>query len=79
MSRTRAILIAIDQLLAAIIVGYPDPTLSAVAYVWERDGVRVWPRKAIDVVFGAFGDKNHCHESYNSELLQRQFPPGFFG
>ena len=77
MTRGKAIWIGIDQLLAAIIIGYPDPTLSAVAWVWERDGRRVWPRKTIDFIF--FWDKNHCEKSYKSELLQRQFPPGFFG
>ena len=76
MSRGRAILIAVDQLLAAIIIGYPDPTLSAVAWVWEQTGKRAWPRKAIDTVF--FWEPHHCYKSWGSELLQKHYPADFF-
>ena len=76
MTRIKAVLIAIDQLAAAIIIGWPDATLSAVAWVWERGGHRSWPRRWIDRLF--FWDPNHCRESYKSEFSRSQFPPGFF-
>jgi hypothetical protein len=73
-NRKRAVLIALDQLLGAIVTGWPDPTLSAWAWVWERDGKRAWPRRVIDRVAGLLGDDNHCRESYRSEKRQRQLP-----
>lgn len=67
------LLIAIDQLVAAIF-GFPcDETISSVAYRWELEGKRKWPRILIDALF--FFDKDHCKESYESEVLKRQMPP----
>lgn len=67
------LLIAIDQLVAAIF-GFPcDETISSVAYRWELEGKRKWPRILIDALF--FFDKGHCKESYESEVLRRQMPP----
>lgn len=76
MSRTKAILIAVDQLFAAIICKCPDATLSAFAYLWDVKGKRSWPRRIIDGMF--FWEKNHCRESYESELNQSQYPTNFF-
>ena len=73
MSYARRILIAVDQLLNAILNGWPDETLSSRAWRWERDGVRSWPRKLIDIIF--FREENHCRESYESEREGRQLPP----
>ena len=73
MTRTRKILIAIDQLVNAIFNGWPDETLSSRAWRWEKDGIRAWPRKLIDAVF--FWDSNHCRESYENERNGRQLPP----
>ena len=73
MGRTKAILIAIDQLVNAVCGGWPDETLSSRAWRWEKDGVRSWPRELIDVLF--FFDPGHCSESYLSERRGLQLPP----
>lgn len=74
-NRKKAALVGIDQLLASIVTGWPEATLSAWAWVWERDGIRAWPRRLIDALF--FFDKNHCMESYRSEYKGSQLPPEF--
>lgn len=76
-NRPRALLIALDQLLGVIVTGWPDATLSAWAWVWERDGKRALPRRLIDRLALLFGDKDHCLESYRSEYEGGQLPPGF--
>ena len=73
MSYIRRLLIAVDQLLNAVLGGWPDETLSSRAWRWELAGVRSWPRKLIDALF--FLDVKHCRESYESERLGRQLPP----
>ena len=73
MKRLKNILIALDQLINALCNGWPDETLSARAYRWERSGKRAWPRKLIDALF--FFDPEHCRESYESERTGRQLPP----
>ena len=74
--RLRATVIALDQLLAAVITGWPDATLSAWAWAWERDGKRAWPRILIDgIALHIFRDPNHCEESYTSERTGLQLPP----
>ena len=74
-NRLKAFVVGIDQLIAAVLTGWPDATLSAWAWVWERDGKCFWLRKFIDLIF--FWDKNHCKESYRSELEAVQLPPSF--
>ena len=66
-------LIALDQLVNAILAGWPDETMSSRAWRWEQDGVRAWPRRLIDLIF--FWEPNHCRESYQSEREGRQLPP----
>ena len=73
MTYVKAVLIAVDQLVNAILAGFPDETLSSRAWRWEHDGVRVWPRRVIDRLF--FWEPNHCRESYQSEHEGRQLPP----
>lgn len=73
MTYGKKILTGIDQLLNALLAGWPDETLSSRACRWDVDGVRKWPRKAIDTMF--FWEKNHCWESYRSEWERRQMPP----
>jgi len=75
MTRSKAILIAIDQLFAAIITKSPDITISAWAWVWECKGKRSWPRKLIDGMF--FWSKGHCEKSYEAEFEQRHIPDNF--
>lgn len=68
------LLIAIDQLLGAAILGNePDMTISAQAWLWQIKGQRSWPRKLIDSVFWL--DKNHCEESFKAEAQRKQVPP----
>lgn len=73
MSYGKAVLIAADQLLNALLAGWPDETLSSRAYRWEQNGVRSWPRRVIDRLF--FWEKQHCYQSYLSEREGRQLPP----
>lgn len=54
---------------------YADETLSAHSYRDYKNSVRTWPKKFIDSLF--FFDKNHCEESYESEIEKRQLPPEY--
>lgn len=71
------ITIAIDQLLNAILFGSPDETLSARAYRVEQKGLIFGKlfRPLIDTIL--FFDKNHCYNSYLSEIHRRQFPKDY--
>ena len=75
----KQLLICIDQLanvLIGLVCGYrswADETLSAKAHRLELERGRTWARKLIDGLF--FFDKDHCKESYESEVLKRQMPP----
>ena len=73
MSYGKAVLIAADQLLNALLAGWPDETLSSRAWRWEQNGVRSWPRRFIDRLF--FWEQDHCYQSYISEREGRQLPP----
>lgn len=73
MTYGKAVLIAADQLVNALLVGWPDETLSSRAWRWEQNGVRAWPRRFIDRIF--FWEQDHCYQSYISEREGRQLPP----
>ena len=73
MTYGKAVLIAADQLVNALLAGWPDETLSSRAWRWEKDGVRSWPRRVIDRFF--FWEEDHCYQSYISEREGRQLPP----
>lgn len=73
MTYLKKVLIAVDQLVNAMIAGWPDETMSSRAWRWEQSGVRAWPRRLIDKLF--FWEPNHCRESYRSERKGRQLPP----
>lgn len=73
MTYSKKLLIAIDQLINALIGGWPDETLSSRAYRWEQDKQRSWTRKLIDAIF--FWENDHCYGSYLSERDGRQLPP----
>ena len=73
MTYLKKVLIAVDQLVNALLAGWPDETMSSRAWRWEQNGVRVWPRRLIDRIF--FWAPNHCRESYVSERKGRQLPP----
>lgn len=68
------ILIGMDQLINALLGGWPDETLSSRAYRLAVDGV-TWPMRVIDALAGALGDKNHCERSFDRERLRLQAPP----
>lgn len=68
---SRAVLIALDQLVNAVFGGYPDETISSRAWRWHLSGVRSWPCRALDCLFG----DDHCKDSFESERMGRQLPP----
>lgn len=68
----KSLFIAIDQLLNAIFLGWPDETLSSRAWRMHLDGISL-PKNIIDTIL--FFDKNHCEESCKSEQLRKQLPP----
>ncbi len=75
MKRLLNLLIALDQLVYVIITfgsGNPDETCSSAAYRMEMKGkfFGFW-RPIIDGIF--FFDNNHCKESYENELLLKEF------
>lgn len=69
----KQVLIALDQFVNTLCNGWADETLSSRCWRWELNGKRSWPRKLVDAFF--FWDKNHCRESYESELKRLQCPP----
>lgn len=73
MTYGKAVLISADQLVNALLAGWPDETLSSRAWRWEQNGVRSWPRRFIDRLF--FWEQDHCYQSYVSEREGRQLPP----
>lgn len=71
LSYGKRLLIAFDQLVNTILFGWPDETLSSRCYRLRLAG-KTWPEKVVNTIF--FWEKNHCEESYNSEVLGRQLP-----
>lgn len=69
----KQVLIALDQVLNAILCGYADESLSSRAWRHYSDGSRRWPCVLIDAIL--WFDKDHCRTSYESELERRQLPP----
>ena len=77
-------LLALDQLVNTFVYakadrrcGYADETLSA--RCWRlRNSSKLWStaHKIVDTIF--FFDKNHCFESYKSEILHRQLPNEYY-
>lgn len=77
MTYIEAFLIAVDQLLNALIGGAPDETLSSRAYRTDRDGKafgRVF-RPVIDTIF--FWQDRHCYRAYLAEVQRRQYSRNF--
>lgn len=70
----KAVLIGLDQLVNAILGGWPDETLSSRCWRLSLAG-REWPCRLIDAVARLVGDRDHCRESYESERRGRQLPP----
>lgn len=71
------VLVAIDQLLNAILFGFADETLSSRAYRADRDEKlfgRLF-RPVIDTLF--FWQDRHCYQSYLAEVQRRQYSKNF--
>lgn len=73
------ILIALDQLLYVLLTlgkGYPDLTISAAMYYKARNGNKVaeFFRVIIDFLFWPI-EKDHCFESFVSEVRRNHVPP----
>lgn len=71
----KMVLIAIDQLVNTLLLGACDESLSARAWRHYKDGSRKWPKILIDAIL--FFDKDHCENSYLSEIERRQYPPEY--
>ena len=68
------ILVALDQLVTALLGGWPDETLSSYAWRLERQGKPFgFTRRLIDWVF--FWDEHHCEKAMMAERNRLQVPP----
>lgn len=65
------LLIAIDQVLNALLGGMADETLSARAHRQRMRG-RPWPARLINALF--WWQSDHCAEAYDSERQRRHLP-----
>ena len=74
MNYWKNLLIAVDQLVNALIGGGPDEPRASRADRMAADG-NPWPMYAIDGLANLFGDENHCETSFKSERLHLQAPP----
>ena len=73
----KQILIAIDQLFNALTGGYADETLSSRSWrLYSKDKLsgRIL-KPLIDTLF--FWQKDHCYNSFLSEVERRQLPREF--
>lgn len=75
------LLVSCDQLLNALLGGWPDETLSSRCWRWHLHGVRSWPCRLIDALFWWDGERRgavlirHCELAWESERTGRQMPP----
>ena len=69
----KQVLVAFDQFVNTLIGGWADETFSA--RCWRLRDRTVWGALRLVVDALLFFDKNHCEESYKSELLRLQCPP----
>lgn len=72
----KQIVLAIDQLVNALLGGWADETLSSRAWRMDRKG-RPWGvvlRPLIDMLARPL-ERDHCRASFESEREQRQLPP----
>ena len=74
MSYLLRVLVALDQLVTALLGGWPDETLSSYAWRLEKQGKPFgFTRKVIDFVF--FWDEDHCYKAMLAERWRLQTPP----
>ena len=72
------VLVALDQLINALLAGHADETLSSRAwraYVKGKIFGKIF-KPLIDGLFFLF-EKDHCYNAYMSELSRKQFPSEF--
>ena len=69
-----AVVVAVDQLVNTVLGGYPDETFSSRTHRKALAGQPFWRlvRWAIDGLF--FWEKDHCHQSYESEVAKNHGP-----
>lgn len=70
--KIKQIALAADQFINTLTGGYADETLSARSWRLRSTQPFKTLRPIIDTLF--FFDKNHCEESYKSELFRKQLP-----
>ena len=75
------LLVACDQLVNALMGGWPDETLSSRCWRWHLYGVRSWSCRLVDMLFWWDHKQcngrtlRHCELSWESERDGRQLPP----
>lgn len=71
----RQILIALDQLINALLGGCADETLSSRAHRMRVKGQPYWgwTANALDCLF--FWQRSHCETAYLNELKRMHMPP----
>ena len=67
------LVISVDQFFNALFGGACDETLSSRAWRLQEERGKKLPRFLIDTLF--FFDKDHCYQSYLSEIERKQLPP----
>lgn len=72
MSRVFEVLVAVDQLVNAILGGWADETISARCHRLRDHQPFKILRPVIDGLF--FFQPNHCQRAYESERLRAQLP-----
>lgn len=72
------VLIALDQLVNAIIGGSPDETISARAWRSESNGKMLGMafRPLIDALF-CMVERNHCEKAFIAEFRKLQLPKDY--
>ena len=69
------VLVALDQLVTALLGGWPDETLSSYAWRLEQQGKPFgFMRRVIDWLF-AWEGPNHCERAMLYERQRLQLPP----
>lgn len=68
------ILVALDQLLNAVLGGWADETLSSRAYRAHRDK-KFWGWLKYPINWLFWWQTDHCLEAYKYEVARHQLPP----
>lgn len=70
----KSVLVSIDQLINAVLGGYPDETFSSRVYRKSVARQKFWEvlHWIIDKMF--FWEENHCYNAYKNELSGKYSP-----